>query len=140
MYSSMIFSIVHRLFMGLYDLCRIWVSLLCFGVILSILNVSGNVLLRIICVVRCVINGAIVLIVLLIMFIDILSCPVGCESGALRSLTVFICLWCDLLCAISLLSVALVFFVFKPVFVVVLIVLLCRIIYVIYVAYNALFC
>ena len=75
--------------MGLYDPMSYMGFTLCFGVILSILNVSGNVLLRIICVVRCVIDGAIVLIVLLIMFIDILSCPVECESGALRSLTVF---------------------------------------------------
>merc|ERR1712115_4791 len=80
----MIFSIVHRLFMGLYDpMSYMGLPLLCFGVILSILNVSGNVLLRIICVVRYVISGAIVLIVFLIIFIDMLSCPVECEFGAL---------------------------------------------------------
>ena len=57
--------------------------LLCFGDILSILNVSGNVLSSIICVVKCVISGAIVLIVFFIIFIEMLSCPVECEFGAL---------------------------------------------------------
>ena len=56
---------------------------LCLGDILSILRVSGNILSNIICVVKCVISGPMVSIVFLTMFIDILSCPVECELGAL---------------------------------------------------------
>ena len=44
---------------------------------------SGNVLSSIICVVKCVISGVIVLIVFFIIFIEMMSCPVECEFGAL---------------------------------------------------------
>ena len=50
---------------------------------MSILKVFGNVLLRIMCVVRCVKIGAIISMVFFSISIDILSCPVDCEFGAL---------------------------------------------------------
>ena len=61
--------------------CHIWVCLfLCLGVILSILNIWGNSLVKIIWAVRCVISGAIILIVVFNMFIDMLSWPTECLS------------------------------------------------------------
>ena len=83
-YSSMIFSIVHRLLIGLYEpISYIGLPVLCLGDILSILNVFGNIFFRLICVVRCVNSGAIISMVFLIIFIDMLSWPVECEFGAL---------------------------------------------------------
>ena len=83
-YSPVIFSIVHRLLIGLYEpISYIGLPVLCLGDILSILNVFGNVFFRIICVVRCVNSGAIISMVFLIIFIDMLSWPVECEFGAL---------------------------------------------------------
>ena len=82
-YSSIIFSIVHMLLIGQYDpISYIGLPVLCFGDILLILKVFGKVFLRIICVVRCVTNGAIMSMVFFIMFIDMLSWPVECEFGA----------------------------------------------------------
>ena len=83
-YSSIIFSIVHKLLIGLYDpMSYIGFPALCLGEILSILKVFGNILFNMICVVKCVTSGAIVSMVFLTMFIDMLSCPVECELGAL---------------------------------------------------------
>ena len=49
-YSSMIFSIVHRLLSGLYDaMSYIGLPFLSFGVILSILKMDGNLCSSIIC-------------------------------------------------------------------------------------------
>merc|ERR1711867_202909 len=80
MYSSIIFSIVHKLFIGLYEpISYIGLPFLCLGDILSILNVSGNVFSSMICVVRCVISGPMVSIVFLIIFMEMLSCPVEWE-------------------------------------------------------------
>ena len=75
-YSSIIFSIVHRLLSGLYDpMSYMGFPFFSFGVILSILKMSGNFLSSIICLIRWVMSGAIVLVVFLIIFIDILSWP-----------------------------------------------------------------
>ena len=75
-YSSIIFSIVQRLFSGRYDpMSYIGLPFLSFGVILSILNMAGNFCSSIICFIRCVISGAIVFVVFLSIFMDMLSCP-----------------------------------------------------------------
>ena len=77
MYSSITFSIVHRLFIGQKEpMLYIGLPFLCLGVILSILKMSGNFLLRMMWVVRGVINGAIMVMVFFSMFIEMLSCPV----------------------------------------------------------------
>ena len=76
MYSSMIFSIVQRLFSGLYDaMSYMGLPFFSFGVILSVLNMLGNFLSIMICLMRWVISGAIIVVVFLIIFIDMLSWP-----------------------------------------------------------------
>ena len=83
-YSSMIFSMVHKLLIGLYDpISYIGLPFLCLGDILSILNVCGNVFFNMICVVKCVKSGAMMSMVFLIMFMEMLLWPVECEFGAL---------------------------------------------------------
>merc|ERR1711867_147441 len=85
MYSSIIFSIVHRLLIGLYEpISYIGLPFLCLGDILSILNVCGNVFFSNICVVRCVRSGTMMSMVFLIMFIEMLSWPVECEYTAIE--------------------------------------------------------
>jgi len=60
MYSSIIFSIVHKLLRGLKDPFEyIGLPFLCFGVIQSILKIWGNFLFIIIWVVRRVIRGGV---------------------------------------------------------------------------------
>merc|ERR1711889_16325 len=72
-YSSIIFSIVLRLLSGLYDpMSYMGFPCLSFGVILSILKMSGNFLSSIICFIRWVMSGAIILVVFLIIFIEML--------------------------------------------------------------------
>ena len=76
MYSSMTFSIVHKLLRGLKDPIEyIVLPFLCFGVIRSILKIWGNFLFIIIWVVRWVIRGAMVWMVFLSIFIEMWSCP-----------------------------------------------------------------
>ena len=75
----MTFSMVHRLFIGLKEpMLYIGLPFFCLGVILSILKMSGNFLLKMMRVVRCVINEAIMVVVLFSIFIEMLSCPTEC--------------------------------------------------------------
>ena len=67
---------MHRLLSGLKDpIVYIGFPFLCFGVILSILKICGNFWVIMIWVVRCVIRGAIVSIVFLSIFMEMLSWP-----------------------------------------------------------------